>query len=244
MDYKNYRFSWLEIGGILGKTILIALIISYLFYGSLYGMAITPLLFVIVKRRKKKSCIEERKQLLHGQFLDGLKIVSTSLMSGMSMENAWKEAEKEVEAMHGKKSLLYKELKEMNHLVLSNVPMEQVLLPFAYRSGVEDIISFAEVFAYGKRSGANWRKLIGETTLRMEEKYETEKQIAVMLAQKRMEQNIMSVIPLGMIIFLRVTSNSAVPIPLVRTTISFRATINGLPSSFSANTPDIRESFQ
>lgn len=206
MDYKTYQFSWLQIAGMLLQAVLITLLIAYLFYRSPCGMVLTPLLFVILRKRKKANCIAERKQLLHGQFLDALKIVSTCLMSGMSMENAWKDASKEIYSMHGKESVMYRELEEMNHLVATNVPMEKVLIQFAYRSGVEDIISFAEVFEYGKRSGANWRKLIFDTTLRMEEKYETEKQIRVLLTEKRMEQKIMSVIPLGMILFLQVTS--------------------------------------
>ena len=127
-------------------------------------------------------------------------------MAGMSMENAWREAEKGIQAMHGEKSVLYPELKEINALIETNVSMEQVLLAFAYRSGVDDIISFTEVFAYGKRSGGNWRKIIEDTTLRMEERYETEKQIEVMISAKKMEQNIMNVIPLFMILFLQISS--------------------------------------
>lgn len=206
MDYRTYRLSWLQILGIVLWTVVISLAISYLFYNSYFGMVLTPAVFLILKRRKKKSGIEERKARLLGEFLDALKIVSTSLMSGMSMENAWKEAATEIGYMQGKKSLMYRELEEMNRLVASNVPMEQVLMQFAYRCEVEEVIGFAEVFEYGKRSGANWRKLIQETTLRMEEKYETERQIEVMLTQKRLEQRIMSIIPLGMILFLRITS--------------------------------------
>lgn len=206
MDYKKYQFSWIQVAGVLLQAVLFTGIIAYLFYSSLCGMVFGPVLFVILMRRKKANCIAQRKRMLHGEFLDALKIVSTSLMSGMSMENAWREASKEMQVMHSKKSVIYRELEEMNHLVETNIPMEKVLIQFAYRSGVEDIISFAEVFEYGKRSGANWRKLIHDTTLRMEEKYETEKQIQIMLTEKKMEQKIMSVIPLGMILFLRVTS--------------------------------------
>ena len=40
----------------------------------------------------------------------------------------------------------------------------------------------------------------------MEERYETEKQIEVMISAKKMEQNIMNVIPLFMILFLQISS--------------------------------------
>ena len=206
MDYREYYFTKLQILKQICITVCIALGISYLFYRSLWGMVFTPVLLFFSVKRERRNCREKRQRMLHGQFMDSLKVVSTSLMSGMSMENAWKEAAEEIHVMHGEKSIMYTELEEMNCLVASNVPMEKVLIHFAYRSGVEDIISFAEAFEYGKRSGANWKKLISDTTLRMEEKYETEKQIEVMLAEKRMEQKVMSVIPLGMIAFLQVSS--------------------------------------
>ena len=122
------------------------------------------------------------------------------------MENAWREATVEIALMHGKKSLFFRELEAMNGRIASNVPMEEVVLEFAYRTGVEDLIQFAEIFEYGKKSGANWRKLIGDLTIRMEETYETEQQIEVLLTEKRLEQRIMSVIPLGMILFLQLSS--------------------------------------
>lgn len=207
MNYKTYNFSRYEIIGIFLQAILISVLIAYLFYRSVWGMFLFIVLFVLIWKKKRISCIEKRQRLLHGQFMDALKLVSTSLVSGMSMENAWKEAANEMRTMHGDKSILYRELSEMNRFVKANVPMEKVLMEFAYRTGVEDIINFAEVFTYGKRSGADWRKLIADTTLRMEEKYETEKQIAIMLAEKRLEQRVMSVIPLGMILFLQISSD-------------------------------------
>ena len=40
----------------------------------------------------------------------------------------------------------------------------------------------------------------------MEEKYDTSKQIEVLLAQKRLEQKIMNLMPLGIILFLSLTT--------------------------------------
>lgn len=206
MDYSTYHFSFREWLELLFKTLVVSAGLSYLFYRSWWGMLITPCQFYILFKWKKQAYIEQRKTQLHQQFIDCLKVICSCLMAGMSMENAWSEATKGIGAMHGEKCILYSELKEMNALIETNVPIEQVLLAFAYRSGVDDIISFAEVFAYGKRSGGNWRKIIEDTTLRMEERYETKKQIEVMISGKKMEQKIMNVIPLLMILFLQISS--------------------------------------
>lgn len=206
MDYSKYQFSGMQIAKLMLKALLLTLMISVLFYSSVWGMLLAPLIFVILMRKERRQCIEERKRELHGQFIDCLKVVSNSLMAGMSMENSWKEATREIGQMHGTEGVLYLELKELNSLVETNVPVEKVLLTFAYRTGITDIISFAEVFEYGKRSGGNWKKIIEDTTFRMAEKYETEEEITVMLAAKKMEQKVMNVIPPIMIGFLRISS--------------------------------------
>ncbi len=208
MNYNEYHFSITEVMVVVLQSFLIGGIISYLFYRSVWAMILVPIILFLSLKRKRISVIEKRKQLLHGQFIDCLKIVSTNLMAGMSMENAWKEGAKEIGFMHGTESILYPELKEIVRLVENNVPIEQVIRKFAYRTGVSDIISFGEVFEYGKRSGGNWRKIIADTTFRMEEKYETEKEIEIMVAGKKMEQRIMNVIPLGMILFLSLSSGN------------------------------------
>lgn len=208
MNYNVYHFSAMEVMFVVIQSFLVAGTISYLFYRSIWAMILFPIILFLLLKRKRENAIEKRKKLLHGQFIDCLKIVCTNLMAGMSMENAWREGAREIGFMHGAESVLYPELKEIVRLVENNVPIEQVILNFSYRTGVADIISFGEVFEYGKRNGGDWRKLIEDTTFRMEEKYETEKEIEVMIAAKRIEQRIMNVIPLGMILFLRMSSGS------------------------------------
>ena len=48
--------------------------------------------------------------------------------------------------------------------------------------------------------------MIHKTVLRREEKYDTSKQIEVLLAQARLEQRIMNLMPLGIILFLSLTT--------------------------------------
>lgn len=206
MNYEVYRFTLLEGIRLIGKTVLINIVIAYVFYRSVWGFLLFPLLFITFYHREKRMRKEQRKRMLHREFLEGLKVLSASLLAGYSMENAWKETEKETFSMHGEKSLLYLELKEINRLVEMNVPIEKLIYDFAYRTGIADLIHFAQVLQFAKRSGGNWKKIIDETTFRMEEKYEIEDQIELLVAGKQLEQRIMNIVPLFMICFLQLTA--------------------------------------
>ena len=138
--------------------------------------------------------------------MQGIQVLNSGLQAGMSMENAWKEVEKECELLYGKQDAFYQEVRTMNRTVTYNQPIEQLFLDFSHRTGIADIISFAEIFGYGKRSGGNWKIILDRTVTQIAERYEAEREIAVMVAAKRLEQQVMNLVPLGMLLFLQVSS--------------------------------------
>lgn len=206
MDYKVYRLSSAE----KSKCLLIALVlggmIAFLFYNSWFGLLLIPILYVILRRRAVRSGILRRQEEMAREFLDALRTISASLLAGFSMENAWKEAEKEIFSLYGEDSHMYRELGTMNHSVALNIPLEQLLEDFAMRSGNADIASFSEVFAFAKRSGGNFVTIIEGTTENMRAKYDTEREIQVLVASRKMEQNVMNVVPIFILAYLKVTS--------------------------------------
>ena len=96
--------------------------------------------------------------------------------------NAWKEAEKEILALYGKRSYMYQEVKEMNCSISLNQPLELLLGDFSTRSGNMDIASFSEVFSFAKRSGGNFVTIIDATSRHMRVRHETEREIQVQIA--------------------------------------------------------------
>ena len=132
------------------------------------------------------------------------------------MENAWIEAQKELELLHGRESLMYQEVDEMNRAVQMNVPLEHKIEEFAIRSGVEAIASFAEIFSFAKRSGGNFVQIIDATTHRMCGKFETEREIEVMVASKKMEQKVLTAAPIALM-FLMTQSTGDFMKPLFTT---------------------------
>lgn len=180
--------------------------IALLFYRSIWACAYAPAIYFIVKKREKKKQKQIQEKLLLEQFMQGMQVLNTSLQTGVSMEHAWVEVEKEIKILYGAENYFYKKIKEINHAVELNHPIEKQFLKFAQETEIEDIIHFAELFDYGKRSGGNWRKIIHGILQRMKEKFEAEEEISILIAEKQMEQRVMSMMPLGIIAFLQIFS--------------------------------------
>lgn len=207
MDYRVYQLSMKENGMIVLMAAGITAGLSYLFYESMIGMLGWIPCVLFLRRRERMQRGQKRRDVLTLHFLDAMRAVSTALMGGYSVENAWKEAQREVEMLHGTDGDMYRELQEMNQSVSLRVPIEGLLEDFAMRSGVEDIISFSEVFSFAKRSGGNFVKIIDSTAEHMRQKQRTEQEIAVAVASKRMEQKVMNLLPLLILAYLKISSD-------------------------------------
>lgn len=203
MDYSTYHLSSKETGIVVLKAMGITAMIMWLFYRSLWAGMLFPVFLILELKNTRKKGLEERKSKLQEEFVNGIAVLNSSLQAGLSMENAWKEVEKETRFLYGDEALFYLELKELNQTVAHNVPIEKLFLEFAYKCKVDDVIQFAEILDYGKRSGSNWKKIIDTTVSRISERYDAKQQIEVMVAEKKMEQQIMNLMPLGILAFLQ-----------------------------------------
>lgn len=192
--------------GCIGAGLFMSAAAALLFYQSAAGMAAAILFLPLCIRRGKKQLLAARKNALLLQFRDAMQSTAASLLSGYSIENAWKESERDMEELYGTNACMTTELRQMNAAVQMNKPLEQVLYQFAIRSGCEEILSFAEVFRFAKRSGGNFAKIIQKTVTAISERIEVEREIMTVIAGKKMEQRIMNLVPLCMILYLNLTS--------------------------------------
>ena len=71
---------------------------------------------------------------------------------------------------------------------------------------MEEISNFAEILAYAKRSGGNLIQIIKTTTDTISEKIDVKREINTIITAKQLEQNIMNYVPLGIILYMRLTS--------------------------------------
>lgn len=190
------------VAGCLAESVVLA----WLFYHSWKGMILfVPLYYLMRKAYQKKREQKQRMQLLW-EFKEAMQAVSAALLAGYSMEKAWREAEKEVNELYGEGSQMYQELCHMNAAVRMNQPLELVLQEFAERSGCEEIESFAAVFSYAKRGGGDFVGIIQTTVQKLVGKMEVDREIATVLAGRKLEGRIMNLMPILILAYLNVSA--------------------------------------
>lgn len=185
-------------------AIAICFIVGYLFYHSLtamllLGMGSFELVHIQGKARQKR-----KKWQLTLQFKDGIQSLSNALTAGYSIENSFGEAIKDLRFLYEEDAEIVKEFCKISQQIKLNRNIEDLLMEFGCRTGIEDIISFAEVVTTAKRTGGDLIKIMKTTSYNISEKIEVQREISTLIAAKKLEGNIMSLIPFGIIIYLNV----------------------------------------
>jgi tight adherence protein B len=119
---------------------------------------------------------------------------------------------------------ILKELEIILSGMANNVDIEDLLLDFGIRSGIDDIYSFANVFKICYREGGNIKDTIRNTHNILSDKMEINEDIETIVTANKTEQNIMIVMPIGLIGMIKMLSadfaaNFVTPAGIIATTI-------------------------
>lgn len=205
-DYHVYHYSLKEHVRYFSEAMLLILLVSYLFYHSILAVGLLVPFYPIFLKIKAKRLLQQQKQELCQQFKETIFSVAAALNAGYSVENAWREAKTEMTQMYGEQALMVQELQHILAHLSMNVPLEELLYDFAQRSALEDVSSFCQVFFFAKRSGGDFIGIIRATAERIGQKIELQRQLAADLAARRLESQIMNVVPLVILLYLNLTS--------------------------------------
>jgi len=185
---------------IIGIALLLT--ITLLFYQSiLLGILLFPTLLVYMLKWEEEQT-EKKKRIFQLQFCDAMQALISALSVGYSMENAMKEAKKDLSHMYSKKDLIMQEFSYMEHQTRVSVPIEQAWQEFAERIQQEDVENFATVFAIAKRSGGNALEIMRNTMRQIQDKVEVKREIETVMTEKRLEFRVMALIPMGMLAYM------------------------------------------
>ena len=180
---------------------------AYTFYRSLIVFAVlAPTAFVLFPILRKPKLKEKRLWELKLQFKEAIWILSGFLSAGMSVENAFVMSVPELKKLYGDEAMIVKEFQLINGGIRLNKPAESLMADFAARSGLDEIRSFAEVFAIARRSGGSLKEVIERTGRIIREETEVSEEISNLTASRRYEQRIMNMLPFGIIVYVNLTS--------------------------------------
>ena len=185
---------------------LVIIIVGKLFYGSfIAGVIISPLSMLIYKERKKQI-IQRKTRQLEIQFKDMLISVSDALKVGYSFENAIRECYRDMCSIYGVDSVICGEIKIMISQIKLNIRTQEVVDNFAKRVDLKNAKLFSQIFQVAKSTGGNMTEIIKSVTDDIVLKETTRDEITASVTEKRMEQRIMSVIPIFIILYITVTT--------------------------------------
>lgn len=201
-----YKVSKKEKAVIIMVIFMAIIIISILFYGTIYAVVILLPLGVPIYREQKRRIINKKKKELKVQFKDMLMVMSDSLKTGYSVSNALKESYKDMVSMYGRYSYICEELRIMISKIKLNVREEDIFKDFAKRTGLREAILFSRIFSVAKRTGGNMTEVIGSVTDSIVLKENVREEIEVSTTEKKTEQKIMTLIPMALILYVKMMS--------------------------------------
>lgn len=207
-ELKNLRLPDICDSGVryIAEGIVIVCVAAYIFYENiLMAFILSPYVYLHYKQRKKERAKKDNNEFCR-KFRDGIMSVSFALNVGYSIENAFIQAVEELELIYGRDSDITIKFRYIVVRLGQNENIEDIFMDFAEESKVEDIIYFAEIFRYAKRSGGDLISIIRNTTQIIQQKEEVLSEIDTIISGKRMEQRVMSIIPTAIVVYLKLTA--------------------------------------
>ena len=207
----NYDEYYLSIEDLITSSLNILLyivLISVAFYDSKILLFVLSPLSLVIPFFNKDDFVNKRKEKLLCEFKDFLRVLKSFLEASYSVENAFVLSIKELSMLHGKDSMMVKELKNIVNKLKLNKPIDVVFRQFAEKTKIDDIMDFSEVFVISKLHGGNVSKIISNTINVINDKIEVKMEIDTVTASKRFEQNLMNLLPFLIIIYMNISSSS------------------------------------
>lgn len=187
--------SGLKTAGMIGIT-------AWLYYRRVWAAIFLILPGIWLYREFLEEESKKKEQEFQKQFREMIQTLSSALNTGYSVENAFYETQKELKIQYPEEARISRELLLITRKLRMHIPVEQVLEEFAERVPSEDVKSFVTVFVTAKKSGGDMIGIIRNTTSQIGDKIEVKREIDTLLAAKKYEFQIMSMVPYGIIAYM------------------------------------------
>lgn len=186
----------------------LSVIIAYLFYRHIAGLLIAIVIIPFCLTLYRKELKQKNTEQMQSEFKEYMLIVANTLQTGYSLERALRQSEGELKKLYAQKSVLIRDIHEMNQKISMNMQVEKAFYEFANNTKLEEAISLADILSFSKRAGGDYGKQIRNAAIKIEDKLMVQQEINTVTAEKRLELKIMCYMPLLIIGYIAVTSRS------------------------------------
>lgn len=203
IDYSQYELTKKEAYSFFVGGYLCIFAILYLFYRSFWLSLIGGLTVLLLMGNYKKWKAEKRRTLLITQFKDLLYSLSAYIAANVQISQALSGCLESLNLLYANNTPLVMELSYMVRSMSENKKSDiRLLRDFANRSHCEDIENFVQVYASCMIMGGDLEKAMRSTIEILMDKITIEREIRTLTAQKKLEGNIITAMPLIIILFL------------------------------------------
>lgn len=205
-DYSKYSWKRGELTVTILSSAAVAVFFAVFFYRSVIAVLPLSVIGVLCFYSIRQKKLEKMKNDLTVQFRECILAVSASLRAGYSVENAFRECRQDMVLLYGEEALICRELDYIRRGLDINITLEELLTDLADRSHCPEIGEFAQIFVLAKRNGGSMPEIIRSSAAMIGQKIDLQQEIAVMLSGKQMEQNIMKLMPFGILLYISLTN--------------------------------------
>lgn len=207
--YDKYLFSPKEWLFESIKAVMEVVFLGMLFFRSFWGcLALVPYgVWQVFKTKEDKA--KGRLACLRTEFKDVILSIAFSLQAGYAMEQTIGIARKDLERMTSRKSdFMIQELIWMERGMALGQSIDQLFLDLARRSGLREIQSYAQVLSVARKQGGNLVQISKNAAEHISKSIQVEQELDQVLAGKKMEKEIMLIMPYFILIYLQLTNGS------------------------------------
>lgn len=242
-NYKVYYMTKIEKLFYFLIAFIVGAAVGYLFYGGIgkddlgNPTTLTYVINVIVcvitgvlagkmfLPARTEQIIRKKQNELRLQFRELLDALATSIGSGKNIVDSFKAAYDDLSIIYNEDASIIKELVIILDGNNNNIEIEKSLMNMGLRSGIEDVVSFANVFETCYRKGGDIKDVIKNTQQIINEKMEVQMDIETIVTSSKNEENIMTVLPIALIALIKMMSpefsaNFVTPVGIISTTVA------------------------
>lgn len=191
---------------LFGKTVFVVFILDYFFYRSIW--ALLPLLGIGFGyyQMEKRMLFQKKKEAAREEFKELMLLTATGQKAGYSAENAFLSSYQDMKGLFGEDSSVCRMLRILKLGRENNSSFPGLWKQIGNRLDITEIIEFAQVYEISLKSSGNMASVMEKTADIIIHKIEAEKEIAVLLSARRLEQKIMNVMPFAIMLYISITS--------------------------------------
>lgn len=196
----------------LAKQILgfcgFSLLLGYILYNSVWGIfAVLPVIPYMFKLNKKKYVDQEKKIFLR-EFKEAIEHISANLNAGYSLENAVVGACVEMNKDTSETKYIGKQLEHIVNGVKYSYSVEELFVSLGEECDLDEVKEFGGLLSAAKKYGGNIMLLIKQTRDNITQKSIVELETDTTIASKRLEGQVMLVMPFAIVLYMKLTNSS------------------------------------